>query len=343
MKMIASKLAWANFIRRKSPGLIVLLVMVTASCSPAALTQTPVYFTVTHTPSPSPSASSTPSPTATLSPTGTATPTITSTPTFTPTPTRTPTPIPRVIFQDDFERGLLWGVSGSAHYWNYLHYSGSVVEVIDDPTALNKGKVMKASIAGESRFDQETYKRRGYPDWYNGSWPYARNLSAPCEMSVDLWMSREIYRTINAVSPAWFSPLSIFANHYRTGEVYWVATLGIDRFGNLNMGAGTGLSDDRREYRELQGRLIAETWGRLTLRVERNGKILPFLDGELLIDPENAIRIPSQAKIGTIGGHAGLYTGTGNRLSDLKYDFPEGAYILNDNFEILCWDAVSGN
>jgi hypothetical protein len=147
----------------------------------------------------------------------------TETPTPTATPTSTPTPMPQIIFRDDFESGQLI-VSPSLEHWRWLHQQGATVEVIDDPTGRG-GKVLKCTVTGDSQLEPDgNYRRRGYPDWYNGPFTSATNIPAPCGISVDVWVSPEF-------SPGDPFPgatlLSLFTNDRQTGAPSYIVAIAL--------------------------------------------------------------------------------------------------------------------
>lgn len=73
-------------------------------------------------------------------------------------------------------------------------------------------------------------------------------------------------------------------------------------------------------------------WHTLKLQVEADGDVLPYMDGKLAL-PEGVtpIRMPDDIEIGFGDGNTGLEVSLGSNPTP---DFPEGASLLVDNFQI---------
>lgn len=315
--------------------------------SDGLVTPTPILTPKdTLTPTPSPTPSHTPTPTYTFTPTatGTATPTATATFTLTPTRTRTPTmtptrtetptptetPRPNIIFQDDFENGLIV-TPGNPDHWNNLIQQGARVELIDDPTGSGRGKVLKGFVFGDAPLDQGEYKRRGYPDWYTGPWPNGViNIPAPCGISVDVWVSRQL---IPGGSPT-YKPSGVLhgigANSRNTGEAIYGNGLVLGRDGGP-----LGFMDTPGGWTKCTLPFYYERWIELTILVMPDGKILVYQDGQLNTNLDDTLVLPSEANIGIIGGHAGLYTSKGSNPH--APDYPDGAFVLNNNYKVFTY------
>ena len=83
----------------------------------------------------------------------------------------------------------------------------------------------------------------------------------------------------------------------------------------------------------LMSKFPASSWHTLRLQVEANGDVFPYIDGRNILPKGVApLRIPSDHEIGFGDGHAGLYSVTGKNPTP---DFPEGAFLYNDNFKII--------
>jgi hypothetical protein len=189
----------AGEVNMKHTALIaMILAILAASCAqaPAATPSVALPKTTPRIETPTPIA--TDAPTASYTPTTnpTAPPTATATripPTATPKPTDSPRPT-QVIFQRDFNNGLLDVVKAAADHWNVLHEDGTKVEVIPDPTNSldNDGKprekVMKVTIHGDpvqhpDWAGSKQWWRVGDPDWTYG-YP-VKLVRAPSGIQVD--------------------------------------------------------------------------------------------------------------------------------------------------------------
>lgn len=281
----------------------------------------------TQEPSATPRLTNTPRSTATPRPTQTSTPTVTPTrtPTATRTSTLTPTPRPyQVIFSGNFDDGAVV-VGGNPKYWNNLHTQGAKVELIEYE---GRGKVMKASVFGRSKNEGNGWFRRGYYDWFNGPYPFAETIPAPCAISCDVLTSHQLISQ-NAKPAA--SLLSFHSREISTGKPEFAA--------GLNIGAGgeyLGLqfhSRNRDGWITCTKLFIADIFINLMLVIEMDGRVLPYMDGKLALkDSNQAPVIYPGFEVGLDDGHSGLYTSSGENPTP---DFPEGAYVLVDNFQII--------
>ena len=345
---------------------LICLLSLAVSCTPATQQQvavaTSTLFTATATLTLLETSAATPSatslmihaPTATLTvidtptvtPTSTYMPTASPSPTSTPMrPTETPRPTPtetlrpsQVVFSDDFSHGLSI-TRGRPEGWNNVQDQGGKVEIVDDPThAMDpstgkpRGKVLKCSVAGLSKFEGPEWMRRAYPGWTNtGGYFGSQTVTGPDAIEVDVWASHQLIASGSKPSA---SLLSFHANRKGrspNGHDDPVYSAGLSIAGG---GRYLGIMDSTGRWITLSAVSFSpETWYTLRLQVEADGKVLPFINGKLAL-PNGAEphRIPKDVEIGFGDGHAGLYSSSGANQSP---DFPEGAFILNDNFRIV--------
>ena len=74
-------------------------------------------------------------------------------------------------------------------------------------------------------------------------------------------------------------------------------------------------------------------WVTLRLEIARDGTILPYINNKLAYTPGmKPYRIPDNIELGFGDGHSGLYSSSGKNPTP---DFPEGAFLYNDNFMII--------
>jgi len=258
-----------------------------------------------------PTSTNTVIPTQTL--TSTKMPTQTDTPTRTSTITPTPTEmlVKKFIFQDDFERGL--------GKWSGIHRLGADVNIVDDPTNSEKGKVLKCTLNGN-----DIRPVRGYPDWYNGGWYTPKNIPGPCGIYVDVFATHDL----SAGNPPWKILNNIFFKFRGSFEKDVAVLVAISDGDPLEL-----------KFRDITIKCrtpfnYGEWLNKCELRVEQ-GKLLAYRGGMLDINPDEAIEIPQELEEGTIGGHAGMYItywhGEGILL-------PKGGSILNDNFRVVQYE-----
>lgn len=168
---------------------------------------------------------------------------------------------------------------------------------------------------------------RGYPDWYNGPFDGATLIPAPCALFSDVWLQSQL----SLGNPPWNVILGSFTNDRQTGKATFPVGLTYTSEGQPLI-----LQHGDEKYLCLQP-FSSEKWYNVELRIEPDGRVLVYQDGVLNIDPNNTLRIPPEANIGTIGGHAGLY-----QISpDQEHDFPQGTFLLNDNFRVVRWGILT--
>jgi hypothetical protein len=251
--------------------------------------------------------------------------------TATPRPTETPRP-QQIIFQDDFSHGIDIEISPNA--WEYYNNQGAAIEIIDDPTNSTdssgnpRGKVLKCSVSGDSKLEPSgTWVRRGYLTWANtGSFHNSETVQAPAAIQTDVYVPRDTLRDPN---PA-VTILGFHSNRKgRTApeDPSFSAGVTADRSGYLRMG-----SQGRWEL--LTGvRFPFDTWFTVRLEVGSDGIIRPYINGKLAYPSGmEPYRIPDNIELGFGDGHAGWYSSPGSNPTP---DFPQGAWLLNDNFEVI--------
>jgi hypothetical protein len=307
-------------------------------------TATPVR-TDTYTPQPTePADTPTPKSTATWTRTNTPMPTDTATatlapPTKTPKPTRRPptatpkpteTPRPQqIIFQDDFSHGINIAESPNAGF--YYMNQGAAVEVIDDPTNSERGKVLKCFVSGDSKLEPSgNWVRRGYLTWTNtGGYYNSEIVPVPAAVQSDVYLPEEMVGNGSREKPS----ISLMSFHvdrigHQPGQEPDFAA-GFD----LGSNGAFGYMNNRGEWITLNTKFYPDRWYTLRLVVEPNGDILPYVNGKLALPSgKQPLRIPDGYEIGFGDGHGGLYSVTGK---DPTPDFPQGAWLLNDDFKVI--------
>ncbi len=306
-------MVWRKLSRFSS--LIFLTLLVTAcdvTKSLVALVQTPT-FTPTSTSTPTNTA--TPTNTSTLTPTQTSTPTLTPTPTITPTPTQTQ--IPKFTWKLDFENGFNVGV------WR----QGGTTEIIPDPTSSGKGFVQR-SVIGDGAVEERpgAWVYRLYPNNYFSFKPGA------CESKADIWASKELVETATQAANNiiildmfdktpqdggdWHTALQVAINRnsISRGKVYL-------RLYHSPPGEIAPTESNAPEF-------ATEQWHNIRILVEQNRDAKLYQD-EFLVAKGT---LPTEDRLGTVGGHLGLYAYNWYRSSP-----PLKGMLLHDNWEIRCW------
>ena len=279
-------------------------------------------------------ATTTPLPSLTNTPTRTSSPTHTSTPTITPTPTNTP--IPKFEWRLDYENGFtglfVFGKEAKADNsdadspW----MQGGITEVVADPTNSGKGHVQRSAIgSGGNPPKWES------PDWlvyrlYPGpAFPFK---PAPCETREDVWVSRELLDTGTQGRNYFVVGPDVFDKWPRDGGEWSSAIQAVIQnslFGG-RVYLRLKLLSSPSQFPPLEPNapeFTPDQWHIVSIFVGQNREIRLYQDGFLV---SKGI-LPEEKRVGTIGGHPGLYGW------QYKTSFPLKGMLLVDNYEIRCW------
>jgi hypothetical protein len=244
------------------------------------------------------------------------------------TPIDKPSHPPSFVLIADYENG--YGPFGDP--WGELTVQGGVLEIISDPTSSGRGFVQRSIIGAdrqppiEERPELLVY--RLYPGVF---FPFK---PAPFQFSQEVWISRDLLATSIkegnhlVVGPDIFdltpadggesrSAIQVVLNKdsLKRGKTYL-------RLFNKSSGGTIGTL--------LRGapELSPEKWHRIKLFVGESRDIVLFLDGV----PVSRADYPATNRLGTVGGHPGLYAGRSMRQGN-----PLRGWMMVDNFEIRCW------
>ncbi len=242
------------------------------------------------------------------------------------------------MWKSDFDKS---GLDNFFHYANegppfWGHdklFQGGIGKLIPDPTGSGRGIVFYAHHEGTTPQDREGGQRnRVHP----GIWfPFK---AGPYSVSVDLYLyddMKPLPPTKLADDQPWFSPFGPFDKTVTQGDseyhVAYVVHLMRDNKGSLfltlrafdkdmkSMGAPNVVYPNAPPF-------VFEKWTTIRVDVLQDRRIILFQDGL----PVCETRLPETTRLGTVGGHAGLYTGPTDNIT-----------ILNDNFSIVVYPSSS--
>jgi len=220
----------------------------------------------------------------------------------------------------DFESGF--GDSGT-----YNTRQGGIVDVIPDPTSSGKGNVQRSVVGDGGNPAKEEQPGalvyRLYPDKYFSFKP------GPCEAGVDVWASKELVETATQGNSAvlldmfdktptdggeWHTALQAMLNRNSIlrGKVYlrlW------------HSGAIGSIESSAPEF-------TTEQWHNIRIVMGQNREATLYQDGLLVA----AGTMPAEDRLGTVGGHVGLYS-----YYYYKSSPPLKGMLLHDNWQIRCW------
>lgn len=232
----------------------------------------------------------------------------------------------QIVFQDDFDHGLQISPGDPSHWTDGKWQKGAKYELVDYP---GRGKVFKAYVSGDRFLEGGFWWRRAQVSWGIGPYDSLVTTPAPCAVSCDVWVSKALALKVRG-GPG-LGLLSVHTPYtesrlpgYSTGFEIWDGT---------TLVIGHHDDTDQIEYRTCDAvRWSAEKWFNLMLLFESDGRVLPFVNGTLAIrDPTKALVIYPGFDIGFGDTHAGLYGGHKSKTPD----WPEGAFLLNDNFRVV--------
>ncbi|MFZ7126870.1 MAG: hypothetical protein ACOWWM_12020 [Desulfobacterales bacterium] len=243
-------------------------------------------------------------------------------------PVSPPSLSPNFIWTADYENGYV----PYGDPWGELMVQGGTLEIIDDPTDSGRGSVQRSVIQHdpypplEERPEILVY--RLYPGVF---FPFK---PAPCLFSQDVWVSSELVETAThngnhlVVGPDVFDLTPADGGESRSAVQVVLnkdSLVGGKHYLRIyNREAGGTLGKVLKGAPEIS----PEKWHRINLFVGDQGDIVLYQDDE----PVSFAKYPSTHRLGTVGGHPGLYAGrfipAGNPLK---------GWMLVDNFEIRCW------
>lgn len=236
----------------------------------------------------------------------------------TPTPqtqtgstTLTPITIPNPKFE--FLSGFDQGLNG---FNQYFHEQGGVLQVINDPTGSNKGKVLKGTITGSPGSDG-TY--RIYP---TKSFPF-QNI--PCRVQEDIWMSRQYYDDVRQGRSAWYSHLGLFDKGANIWHPIITIGWGNSDYMHLNIKGETGSISSFPPRVPDAPRFTPETWHTITAQIDASRMAYFYQDNQLVA--QGLLHPASLSGIEFV--HGGPIYGAPS--------LRPGSYVLVDNFHIVCW------
>jgi len=324
-------------MKRLAFAVVVLLGLI-VSCTTAVTPQPQVALAsatpqVATTIAPTTQPTNTPTATTTPTPTSTLTPTQTNTPTRTPTPLPTATPQPILHWETNFENGyrdfytLPNGVgSDGSHRFGQFSYA----EIVPDPTGSGRGKVYRGIAKGLPPPTPITPipgttldgKHRPYPGIF---FPFRGGAHSN---QFDIWVGSNL-EPRNLRGDTWLSIGSSFYSAQPFDPSFsleWTISIWQDSSGKYYLRLYTyNLNNPQDSFRIsiLPGahEFTLDQWHTVRVDVAQNGTITMLLDG--VLHSSGNLSTDVAKKIGTVGGHWGLYA-NGVRT----------ATVLNDNITI---------
>lgn len=301
-----------------------LLPTATGSATPtvtptASRTPTP---TATRTPSPSATPTATSTPTLTLTPTPTATATPSPAPTRTRRPTRTPRP--QFSWSTDFEDGLAdFDQLGSGA--ERIGSNISWYRIVPDPTHSGRGLVYEARVRRAlSSNPASPLRHRPYPT------SFLRYKVGSYAVEFDVWVSSRIEPPLGSVPNATLSLASLFTatppggkeDFYLQYLVYIEREPGGEHYVQLYPVDVRNRRQKRLPLSPGAPQFTFDEWHTIRIEVEQSGAMRMYQDRQLVSEG----RMPANTldRIGTIGGHWGLYAGSAMSR----------VYLLNDNIRL---------
>lgn len=210
----------------------------------------------------------------------------------------------------DFEQGF-------QGFDEYREEYGGELQIIDDPTGSQRGKVLQGTITETLEQDEE------YAIYPEVSMAFKQ---APCRIQQDFWMSKQIYDDLER-EDGWFAFLTVFDRaDWGSDEVHMAFYIVMEADAYLYIGfAGV---EDEEEFSALFAdapQFLPETWHTVAVEIDASGMISVFLDekpvtrGKLLAPSLNGVEYV----------HAGPICGA----APLRKE----GYVLVDNFLFTCW------
>lgn len=314
-------------------------------------------------PTPAPKPSATPTKVATVEVTLTPTPTATPKPTETAIPTVEPVaPLEvanaRMIFADDFEGPIVVQKPNSQFppHWFYRQDDegndgrnyGAHLSIIDDPTSIKHGRVLKAQITGNPFHEPDGYKWRAMLHWGGpggaGNPELDETLMAPCGLSTDIWLSKNL---VPGTPKPTFSVQNFFIKDKTVPKGFWTFGIGLTPGFTSDTLIPTIITSDNHRYQIVPNPLLTyENWFNLTTRFNPDRSVTVYINGQpckYLPGVNNRFTIPQSSDPGYYETEVGLYaqpgeTGTSNNPQmNPNQVLPNGSYLLYDNAKVLKW------
>lgn len=235
---------------------------------------------------------------------------------------------PSFVWAADYENGY----HPFGKPWGELVIQGGSLEIIQDPTASGKGFVQRSTISADRHPPIEERPSilvyRLYPGIF---FPFK---PAPYQFSQDVWVSRELIETAThngnqlVVGPDIFDMTPADGGKSRSAIQVVLNKDSLIRgktFLRLyNKSSGGKMGSIVKNAPEF----LPERWHRIKIFVGKQREIILLQDGV----PVSKAKYPSGNRLGTVGGHPGLYAGRW-----LEMGRPLKGWMLVDNFEIRCW------
>lgn len=202
--------------------------------------------------------------------------------------------------------------------------------MIQDPTSSGKGLVQLSRIGDESDPVEEkpgALVYRLYPPIEFSFQP------APCAARLDVWVSKELVASATKGENSLVLGPDVFDKCPDDGGEWHSAFQVV-----LNRNSVFGRKVYLRLVHWPPGELgpvesfapefTAEKWHSILVVLEANRELKLYQDGQLV----GRGLLTSDSRVGTVGGHPGLYAYNWYKLSP-----PLQGMLLIDNFEIVCW------